>query len=354
MNRKLSIKKVLVLVLIICMCMMLNASCFAAWWGTPGYEWALSSGITGAKSKSQLDASVELDDLYSTIVKYLRMKSITPKSRSIYHTDPMDGMDSVARGIAEIINGYNSRSSLTIQQFYIVENYVDKGYKTLETYRTLSQTLTREDLKNIETYLRLSKYKAATLVADRDDRAYALSRVGYIKNSGIVDYNIMPYTSKISRKEFLVLMYDLISGSAKNNMANADSVIQNFYNAGVLIGYDTGLELNKLLNYTEMYTFLYRFEIYDFDKNAEKNVFSDFNSYVSGAMSGTISKQALTIYLEDIAAKTNFQVDLLTRVENELGPNWTAREAAVLLNDLYTEEGFVYTDNNGNMTKVKR
>ena len=81
----------------------------AAWWGTPGYEWALSVGLTGYKSKSQLDSTVELDDLYATLLKYLSMKGVRPLGKKIHHKDDMENMDNVARGIADIVNSYNSR-----------------------------------------------------------------------------------------------------------------------------------------------------------------------------------------------------------------------------------------------------
>ena len=53
---------------------MLSSSCFAAWWGTPGYEWGLSRGLTPVKSQAKLDEKVSHSDLYSTILKYLKMK----------------------------------------------------------------------------------------------------------------------------------------------------------------------------------------------------------------------------------------------------------------------------------------
>ncbi len=337
MNNIKMFKRLSIITLILCALTMLCSISFAAWWGTPGYEWALQNGLTGVKTKPQLDQTVELDDLYATILKYLSMKGILPKNGKVHHTDKMDGMDNVAKGLCDIINGYNDRESLTIQQFYIVENYVDKGYKMLEEYRTYSQYLTRQDLKNIETYLRLSKYRAATLIADRSDREYALSRLGYIKNSKIINYGMLPYSSKISRREFLELMYDLLSG-------RGGDAINTFYDSGVLIGYDTGLELDKLINYVEMYTFLYRFEIFDFEANTVKNALSDIKAYILRALEGDIVKSELINYLEDVAAQTNYQVDLIADLENDIGYNWSTREAGEYINKRYTEEGFTYTN----------
>ena len=342
MNKHILNKRIMFLTIIISVILMSFAMSMAAWWGTPGYEWAISCGLTSPKTKSQLDSTVELDDLYSTILKYLSMKGVYPISKRLHHEDKMEGMDNVAKGLADIINGYNDRESLTIQQYYIVENYTLKGYEMLENYKAYSQYLTREDLKNIETYLRLSRYRAATLIADRSDREFALSRLGYTKNSGIINYGMVPYTTKISRREFLELMYDLMSEPSDAAMTD-NYVINSFYNTGVLIGYDTGLELQKLLTYTEMYAFLYRFEIYDFTTHENKTVFSDLERYIDDAYSGKITRNQLVNYLQDLAENTNYQVDLIKRLDEELGNGWTVREAGELLSEIYTTEGFTYT-----------
>ena len=344
MNNIKSLKRISIITLLLCAILMLGSFSFAAWWGTPGYEWALSNGLTGVKTKAQLDQTVELDDLYATILNYLSMKGIRPKNAKLHHEDKMDGMDHVAKGLCDIINGYNDRESLTIQQFYIVENYVDKGYKLLEDYRSYSQYLTRQDLKNIETYLRLSKYRAATLIEDRSDREYALSRLGYVKNSKIINYGMLPYSSKISRKEFLILMYDLLSANSRGGAG--DAAIDVFYDSGVLIGYDTGLELEKLINYVEMYTFMYRFENFDFESNTTRNALSDMKSYIVKAIEGSVSKSELSMYLEDVAAQTNYQIDLIADLENEYGESWSVREAGEFISRKYTQEGFTYTNGN--------
>ncbi len=347
-------KRIILLTALFCVVLMSLTASMAAWWGTPGYEWALSKGLTSPKSKNQLDQTVELDDLYATILKYLSMKGVYPLARTISHEDKMEGMDNVAKGIADIVNGYNSRKSLTIQQFYIVENYTLKGYETLENYKSYSQTLTREDLKNIETYLRLSRYRAATLIEDRSDREFALSRLGWVKNSGIVNYGLLPYTSPISRKEFLKVMFDLMTTAGGTTTAGTgtkgDYAIDSFYDAGVLIGYDTGLELEKLLSYTEMYAFLYRMEIFDFSTNTAKTVFYGIEDIIEDAYEANISKRELISYLQDLAENTNYQVDMITRLDEELGENWTVKEAGELLYDIYTNEGFTYTSGRSTVT----
>ena len=48
---------------------------------------------------------------------------------------------------------------------------------------------------------------------------------------------------------------------------NNQAVISAFEETGVLVGFDTGLELDKKITYSEMLTFLYRFEIFDFGQS---------------------------------------------------------------------------------------
>lgn len=259
------IKKIISLLLLLTI-LMANTTVFGVWWGTPGYEWALANKLTTVKSTSQLNKNVSLSDFYTTVIKYLQLKGITPRNETIHHEDNMDGIDNVSKGIFEIINNYNTKESLTIQQYYIVENYVEHAKTTLDEYMKYSQYLTKDNLKNIKLYLDLSKYKATTLIGNRSDREYILAKLGSIKNTEIIDYHMLPYAGEITRKEFLVVMYDLIS----TNEINEDKIIQAFNDAGVLIGLDTGLELDKRITYSEMLTFLYRFEIFDFESNGTK------------------------------------------------------------------------------------
>lgn len=258
-------KRIRIILLTLITMLMFSSTAFAIWWATPGYEWALSNGLTKVKTNTQLKQTVALSDFYTIIVKYLKMKGISPRDETIQHEDNMDGIDNVAKGVFEIINGYNSRDSLTIQQYYIVENYIEHARNTLDQYIEYSQYLTRDSLKNIDLYLALSKYKAATLIENRSDREYVLSKIGTVKNSEILQYHILPYAENITRKEFLLVMYDLISATEKDN----DAVINAFEEAGVLVGFDTGLELDKKITYSEMFTFLYRFEIFDFEQSKE-------------------------------------------------------------------------------------
>ena len=77
----------------------------------------------------------------------------------------------------------------------------------------------------------------------------------------ILKYGIIPYAGDISRREFLLLMHSLLSSQ---DIANQE-VINRFNDTGVLLGYQNDLMLDKDLTYAEMLTFLYRFEIYEFN-----------------------------------------------------------------------------------------
>lgn len=269
--KKIAYAKKTIVVLLAVMMLITNTISYAAiWWGNPGYEWALSNGLTGVKSRTQLNQDVSLSDFYATTIRYLNLKGIKPREETIQHNDAMDGIDNVAKGIFEIINSYTARSSLTIQQYYIVENYVEHGRDTLNKYLDYSQYLTRENVKNIELYLTLSQYRAAMLIDNRTDRDFILSKLGPVKNSEIIQYNIVPYVGRITRQEFLLVLYDLISAVERDN----NSVIDAFYEADVLKGFDDKtqvLELDKTLTYSEMYSFLYRFENFDFGDGSTEN-----------------------------------------------------------------------------------
>lgn len=230
-------------------------------WRSLAQGWAVDNGYTSRKPFSELNKEVSLTDLYNTMIKYLKSIGVKPRDESIYHSDDMTELDNVAQGIIKIINSYISKSSITIQQYYIVENYVTHAQKTLNDYIDYSQYLTREQLKNIDLYLSLSRYRAATLIDNRSDREYILSKLGAIKNKEILSYGVIPYAESITRREFLVVMYDLIS----TNELSENAIISAFYDADVLRGYDTGLELDKKLTYLEMYAFLQRFGGFDFE-----------------------------------------------------------------------------------------
>lgn len=252
------LKRILMLIVALS---MFSSTCFAAWWATPGYEWALSKGLTPIKSQASLNQSVSHADLYSTIIKYLNMKGVNPYGRKIHHYDDMYGLNNVIVGVFGLINEYTSKSSLTPDEYRIVASYIDHGRETFEKYKGLM----RRYNQNVDLYLRLSKYKAATLINDREYRAYVLANLGNIRNVEILNYGIIPYVGNITRMEFLLLMHSLLS---EQYIAD-EEVLKRFNDTGVLLGYQNDLMLEKDLTYAEMLTFLYRFEIYDFNPSSD-------------------------------------------------------------------------------------
>ena len=75
----------------------------------------------------------------------------------------------------------------------------------------------------------------------------------------------MPMCGEISRGSFLVLMHNLISDTSKSS----SEIVTSFNQAGVLMGYNDALWLDEPIKYSEMLTFLYRFEAYDFNPTAD-------------------------------------------------------------------------------------
>lgn len=262
MRKRFKYSKFIATILLLTIVLFTSNISLAAWWATPGYEWALANGITSVKSKVQLEKTVSHTDFYSAILKYLTVKGIEPSGGVAHHEDDMTYLNNVVSGLFNIINSYTTKESLTPEEYRIVENYVEHGKKTFDEYKNY---LTRENIKDVDLYLNLSKYRAATLIKDRDYRELVLSRLGTVKNSEIFDYGMIPYAGNITRREFLLLMFDLLS----NQSISDDSIITSFNEAGVLIGYQSDLMLDKPITYSEMLTFMYRFEIYDFNPAVE-------------------------------------------------------------------------------------
>lgn len=236
---------------------------FAAWWATPGYEWGLTKGLTSIKSQKELNSVVTHSDFYTIVLKYLALKDVQPEGKLAHHSDNMEYLNNVVAGLFKLINGYTSKASLTPDEYRQVESYVEHARKTFKNY---SNYLSRNNTKNIDLYLELSQYRAATLINDREYRDLVLSRIRNVKNSDIFTYGIIPYAGDITRREFLVLMFDLLSYQSLTD----DEIIRSFNEAGVLLGYESDLMLDKQITYSEMLTFLYRFEIYDFNPMPEE------------------------------------------------------------------------------------
>ncbi|MBO5179649.1 MAG: hypothetical protein J6B87_04820 [Clostridia bacterium] len=263
MKKHLKSSKHIIAVLLLTIILFTSNVSFAAWWATPGYEWGLTRGLTSVKSRTQLNQTVTHSDFYSIILKYLELKEIQPEGKLVHHADDMAYLNNVVAGMFNLINTYTSRSYLTPDEYRQVESYVEHARGTFERYK---EYLTRNSVKNIDLYLKLSQYKAATIINDREYKELALSRLGRVKNADIFTYGMIPYAGDITRREFLLLMFDLLSSQDLSD----EQVITSFNEAGVLLGYQSDLMLDKQITYSEMLTFLYRFEIYDFNPVVEE------------------------------------------------------------------------------------
>lgn len=254
---------------------LIGSNCFAAgWWGTPGYEWARAKGLTSIKTQSQLNRDVTISDYYTVILKYLSMKKVEPKNVTVQNFY-VDGLyNGVVEGFVKDVNSNitTSKESLTPQEYRRVEELISHGKETLNQYADL---LPRDDIKSLNLYLDLAKYRAASLLTEnskiekqyKNNTLYTLRNTKYASS---LKYGIMPMCGEISRKSFLVLMYNLLSDSTSTN---ENTIINNFYEAGVLKGVEENskaLELEKNLQYSDMLAFLYRFEAYDFSTNGSE------------------------------------------------------------------------------------
>lgn len=254
---------------------LIGSNCFAAgWWGTPGYEWARTKGLTSIKTQSQLNRDVTISDYYTVILKYLSLKKVEPKNVTVQNFY-VDGLyNGVVEGFVKDVNSNitTSKESLTPQEYRRVEELISHGKETLNQYADL---LPRDDIKSLNLYLDLAKYRAASLLTENSkiEKQYKNNTLYTLRNTKYANslkYGIMPMCGEISRKSFLVLMYNLLSDSTSTN---ENTIIDNFYEAGVLKGVEENskeLELEKNLQYSDMLAFLYRFEAYDFSTNGSE------------------------------------------------------------------------------------
>ena len=271
----------------------LSTTAFAAWgWETPGYEWAREKKLTSIANTSTLNNKVSHANFYSTLIRYLQLKGVRPKQEVKQNVLGLNTFNKALEGIAQAIDEYISRDSLTPQEYREVVTYMNHLYSTVKDANgkiveigTLPSNenlimpnnknlITRDSLKDLYLYMALAKYKAATLISEptyknivmKNLGPTAMYNVGTVKYKEIIDYNIKPYYGDISRREFLILMFSLLS---EQNLSE-EEVLTQFNDAGVLVGYENGsLELEQPLTYAEMFTFLRRFEIFDFNPEPE-------------------------------------------------------------------------------------
>lgn len=259
----------------------LSTSAFAAWtWSTPGYEWAREKRLTSITSTTTLNNKVSHANFYSILIKYLSMKGVMPKQKVKQNVADVNTFNKALEGIVDDVEKYISKDSLTPQEYRELVTYINHMRSVVDghnigTLPNNADMLTRDSLKDIYLYFSLAKYKAATLISDSNYRNMILNNigptaaynVGEVAYKEIIDYNIKPYFGDISRKEFLILMFSLLSEQDLSD----DDVLNQFEEAGVLVGYTNGtMQLDNPLTYAEMFTFLRRFEIFDFNPEPEE------------------------------------------------------------------------------------
>lgn len=255
------VKRVLILVVVL---VNIATISFAAWWGTPGYEWCLSKGITKMMTQSAMNKKVEQEDFYAILLRYLQYKNVDKHKTVVQTIGNTDNMNAAIIGMMNTINNYITLTELSPNDFRRAITYIEHAEDIAEKQQKL---LSREELKSFYLYVSLAKYKAASLINDTNYRKTELAKYGNVKYASILDYGISPYYGDVTRKEFLVLMFSLLSDQ-KN--ITADSVITQFYEAGVIEGYQNDLMLDKELTYAEMFKILKQFEIFDFNPEVEE------------------------------------------------------------------------------------
>ena len=244
----------------------ISTATLAAWWGTPGYEWARSKGLTTMANNSTLNNGVSHDNFYATILKYLRYKGVYPTGNVIQNIGEYKSQNKMLEGIVAEVNDYVSKDYLTINEYRELATYIEH---VKEMFSVHSNLLNRDDLKELDLYLSLVKFECANKVEDRDYRNLVLlnlaptksHNIGAVKHKDLVKYGIKPYLTDISRKEFLVLMFSLLS---EQNI-DEEEIITRFAESGVILGYENSLMLEENLTYAEMFTFFRRFETFDFN-----------------------------------------------------------------------------------------
>lgn len=254
------LKRTLILIIVL---VNIASVAFAAWWGTPGYEWCFSKGITPMMSQKEMSQVVELEDFYSILLRYLKYKNIDKGRNVLQTTGDISEMNMALIGMINDVNKYLILDRLTVQQYRQVMTYIEHAERTVEQQQDL---LDRKDIKSFYLYLSLAKYKAAMLLPDTTYKIQEIEKHSNVKYAEILEYGIEPYYGNITRREFLVLMFSLLS---EQNLSEADIITQ-YNEAGVLVGYENDLMLEKVMTYSEMFTFLYRFEIFEFNPVEEE------------------------------------------------------------------------------------
>ena len=117
------VKRIVVIMIVV---MNIMSVSFAAWWGTPGYEWCLTNGITSMKTRAELNKDVTNEDFYAILLRYLKFKKVQAKSSGVIQTlGDTDNMNPVIAGLVQNINEYLKKVSLTPEEYRQVVTYMD-------------------------------------------------------------------------------------------------------------------------------------------------------------------------------------------------------------------------------------
>ena len=236
---------------------------FAAWWGTPGYEWCFSKGITPMMSQKEMNKNIEQEDFYEILLRYLKYKNVDKGRNVIQTVGSTRHINSALIGMMNDVNNYLIMKELTPNQYRQVITYINHAERLVESQQKL---LNRAEIKSFYLYLSLAKYKAAMLINDVEFRLREMAVHSNVKYAEILEYGIEPYYGNVTRREFLILMYSLLS----DQKVTESEMITQYNEAGVLVGYENDLMLEKEMTYSEMFAFLYRFEIFEFNPIEEE------------------------------------------------------------------------------------
>ncbi len=268
-------KNVFIYIIICTLFIFIGTTSYAAWWGTPGYQWALSKKLTPIKTQAQLSKNVTLSDYYDIILKYLKLKNVSYKDK-IIQKGRVEGLyNGAVEGIMDNINSYIDPSveKLTPTQYRNVATLIDHSKTTMAEHSNL---LTRDDLKNINLYMDLAKYRVAMLLSEdskieREYKNNVLYSLRNTKYAASLNYGIMPMCGEMTRGAFFTLMYNLLSDQTETE-ENATKVL---YESGIIEGYEKNnkiLALNQRITYVEMFHFLNHLELLDFETSEETSI----------------------------------------------------------------------------------
>jgi hypothetical protein len=130
-------KKVLIFVIVFA---NLATVSFAAWWGTPGYEWSFSKGFTPMMTQKEMNNVVEKEDFYAILLRYLRYKGVD-KNRNVRQTlGSTRNINSALVGMMNEVNSYLVMPALNPSQYRQVITYISHAERTVETQKNLLNT----------------------------------------------------------------------------------------------------------------------------------------------------------------------------------------------------------------------